>query len=80
MVELHQSFRTWNNFFLGLKNQNLNPFLSQTQTEKETHWACTHNDDLMLLLVDKSIHVYWDGVLEIFDLSQGNRNNIEGFK
>lgn len=65
MADLHQSPWTWNNFFLGLENQNLDPFFSQTQAEKETDWACAHNGDLMLLLLGESIHALLrKGVLE----------------
>lgn len=60
MDDLHQSSWTRNNFFLGFENQYLNPLSSQTQAEKETDWACAHNDDLMLLLLDEFTHLYWD--------------------
>lgn len=58
MADLHQSSWTWNNLFLGFQNQYLNPLSSQTQAEKETDWASAHNDDLMLLLLDESTHLY----------------------
>lgn len=57
MADLHQSSWTRNNFFLGFENQYLNPLSSQTQAEKETDWACAHNDDLMLLLLDEFTHL-----------------------
>ena len=82
MADLHQSSWTWNNFFLGFENQYLNPLSSQTQTEKETDWACAHNDDLMLLLLDGSTHFFhWDGgggyVANFGFVSKGNNNVVK---
>lgn len=80
MADLHQSSWTWNNFFLGFENQDLNPLSSQTQTEKETDWACAHNDDLMLLLLDRSTHFFllrWGVCCKFWFVSKGNNNVVK---